>query len=346
MPVRLADIETSPNLRDSGGATPGFRDIMTAMPQVRYRNIVADSARWEGFELRPDDIIISTPPKCGTTWTQMLVALIVFDEVDLSAPMDEISPWLDQSLRSQEDIFRALDAQRHRRFIKTHTPLDGLPWDDHLTYLCVGRDPRDVSLSWDHHLENMDTNAFIQARADAVGLDDLGDFEIPGPPPDDPADRFRLWVDAEDTIGIGVVLASLLNHLRGFWQVRDQPNVHLFHYADYQADLVGEMERLAEALRIDRNRSRLEELAPAARFDAMKARAADFAPNSSRPIWKDTTDFFHRGGSGSWRDIGLTDDDFARYAERVAALVPPDLAAWLHEGRRGTSGLDGSPKNP
>src|SRR5262249_38699700 len=36
-------------------------------------------ARWEGFEFRPGDIVISTPKKCGTTWTQMLCALLIFD---------------------------------------------------------------------------------------------------------------------------------------------------------------------------------------------------------------------------------------------------------------------------
>ena len=39
---------------------------------VRQRSMVYDSARWTGFSLRPDDIVVSTPPKCGTTWTQMI----------------------------------------------------------------------------------------------------------------------------------------------------------------------------------------------------------------------------------------------------------------------------------
>ena len=43
----------------------------------RYEATVYDSSRWDGFELRPRDIIISTPPKCGTTWMQMICALLV-----------------------------------------------------------------------------------------------------------------------------------------------------------------------------------------------------------------------------------------------------------------------------
>ena len=42
-------------------------------PRTRYRSIIADSGRWDGFAFRPGDVVISTPSKCGTTWTQMLV---------------------------------------------------------------------------------------------------------------------------------------------------------------------------------------------------------------------------------------------------------------------------------
>jgi hypothetical protein len=91
----------------------------------RYRSFVADSARWKGFAFRPGDIAISTPPKCGTTWTQMLCALLAFDTADLPRPLAEISPWLDMQTRSLDSVVADLQAQTHRRFIKTHTPLDG-----------------------------------------------------------------------------------------------------------------------------------------------------------------------------------------------------------------------------
>jgi hypothetical protein len=58
---------------------------------VRYRNVVFDSARWDGFPFRPDDIVISTPPKCGTTWMQSLCAMLVLDTVELDRPLSQIS---------------------------------------------------------------------------------------------------------------------------------------------------------------------------------------------------------------------------------------------------------------
>src|SRR5436190_1016654 len=111
----------------------------------RYEGVVYDSSRWDGFELRPGDIIISTPPKCGTTWTQMICALLILQEPELPLPLDRLSPWIDMVTRARAEVFADLQAQTHRRFIKTHTPLDGLPNDPTVTYISVGRDPRDVA---------------------------------------------------------------------------------------------------------------------------------------------------------------------------------------------------------
>ena len=96
-------------------------------PRTRYRSIIADSARWDGFTFRPGDVVISTPPKCGTTWTQMLCALLIFDGPAFPAPLGDISLWLDMCIRPLAEVMAAYAAQTHRRFIKTHTPLDGLP---------------------------------------------------------------------------------------------------------------------------------------------------------------------------------------------------------------------------
>src|SRR5947209_20435976 len=109
---------------------------------------------------------------------QRLVSLLVFDGPALPAPMAKVSPWLDMQLASTDDVFNALDAQMHRRFIKTHTPLDGLPFAESVTYVCVGRDPRDVAVSSRHHMRNMDIERFLATRAAAVGLDDLADLGV------------------------------------------------------------------------------------------------------------------------------------------------------------------------
>src|SRR5918998_5505162 len=168
--------------------------VDTQAPRTRYRSIVADSGRWDGFAFRPGDVVISTPPKSGTTWTQMLCALLIFDGPDFPAPLEQMSPWLDMSIRPLGEVTAALAAQTHRRFIKTHTPLDGLPLHPDVTYLVVGRDPRDVMISWEHHDANMDIEYFLALRAAAVGNEDLAELPAWRVPSEDPAERFRSFV--------------------------------------------------------------------------------------------------------------------------------------------------------
>jgi len=299
---------------------------------VRYRSLVADNARWEGFEFRDGDIVIATAPKCGTTWTQMICGLLIFGTPDFGRPLDLISPWLEQTVKAREAVFDDLAAQTHRRFIKSHTPLDGLPLDERVTYVTVARDPRDVAMSMAHHFDNMDFDAFLKLIDAATGLDNLADVmptEIPEPP-SSLREAFWLWV--EDTTRPGQSLSGLsytLHHFQTFWKARDRPNVVLLHYGDLQDDLPGEMRRLADRLGIDD--ADISALAGAASFDAMRDRAPDVAPNTTEPIWRDSASFFHRGTSGQWREI-LDAGDVRRYAARVAELVPPDLSEWVHRG--------------
>src|SRR5262249_42462087 len=102
---------------------------------VQYRSLVADNARWDDFEFRHNDIVISAPIKCGTTWIQMICGLLIFQQRAFPKALDLISPWLDMLVRPLSDVVSDLEAQQHRRFIKSHTPFDGLPFDDRVTYI-------------------------------------------------------------------------------------------------------------------------------------------------------------------------------------------------------------------
>ena len=230
-----------------------------------YKTVVMDNTRWTGFEHRPGDIVISTPPKCGTTWMQMIVALLVFDGPRFPATLDVVSPWLDMCNRSIEDVRADLDAQTHRRFVKTHTPLDGLPLRDDVTYVVVGRDPRDVAISFEHHRSNMDLDRFLEHRRDVMGLDDIAGLHAPTPMTGDDTERTRAFVHG-DTFG---TLGALLHHLDDAWRRRATGPVVMVHYADLDADLPAEMLRVATTLGFGTSPERIAELASHATFTAM-----------------------------------------------------------------------------
>jgi hypothetical protein len=298
---------------------------------MEYRSWISDSRRWDGFAFRPGDIVISTPPKCGTTWTQMLCGLLIFDGPDFPGPLDQVSPWIDQSTRPIDEVRATLAAQQHRRFLKTHTPLDGLPSHDDVTYLVVGRDPRDVAVSWHHHRENIDIKQYVARRAAA-----LGDRDDIGPPapislPDTATASFQQFLDATDAVPPVPSLRNMLHHYDTGWQRRSEENVGLFHYGDYQADLVGEVRRLANLLTIDVTAERATELADMSHITNMREDAANLAPNATDGFL-DPARFFRTGGSAQWQTIA-TAEQLAQYDALVTSLVPSDLAWWAHHGR-------------
>src|SRR3954466_10392106 len=296
---------------------------------VRYRSMIADNACWDRFALREGDIVISTPAKCGTTWTQMICALLIFQTPELPDRLDLLSPWLDMLTRDAPSVIADLDAQEHRRFIKSHPPLDGLPSREDVTYISVGRDPRDVFVSFDNHMDNMDLVAVFGAREKAVGLDDIMEELAEGIPerPEREIDRFWEWAD--DTRADRTNLQTTLHHIATFWDARFRPNVVVVHYDDLATDLEGEMRRLAARLGIEVPEPLWPELVRAASFDHMRSHADVVAPDTGNAIWHDNERFFHKGTSGQWRRL-LGDDDVERYMCRVRELAAPDLAAWLH----------------
>jgi hypothetical protein len=123
----------------------------------------------------------------------------------------------------------------------------------------------------------------------------------------------------------------MLHHLETFWAARERPNVVLVHYADLIADLDGSMRALAARLDITVDETRWPALVEAATFSAMRGRADQLAPNTDTGLFRNPAEFFHRGTNGQWRSL-LDSDDVERYRARVDALVPADLAAWIHHG--------------
>lgn len=46
----------------------------------RYQNSVMNTDRWDAYQPRQDDIIITTSYKAGTTWLQAICAALVFQQ--------------------------------------------------------------------------------------------------------------------------------------------------------------------------------------------------------------------------------------------------------------------------
>ena len=302
----------------------------------RYQGFFADSSRWERFAFRSDDVVISTPAKCGTTWMQTIVGMLVLDRTDLGAPIGAISPWLDMLTRSEDEVFALLQGQRHRRFIKTHTPLDGLPRHDSVTYIAVVRHPLDVALSDRDHGANMREERAVALREAVAGPEES--IRAADDAPEDPADYLRWFIDNDEPpTGSGPHgLDDYSQQIRTYWDARHELNVHLFHYADMWADLDREMRRVAAALDVPVHEQRWPGFVEAAGLTSMRSRAADTAPDAHMGIWVEPEQFFRSGGTRDWASL-LDPEDIAHFKERLAELAG-DAAGWATGGRAGLAG--------
>jgi aryl sulfotransferase len=294
-------------------------------PAVRYQSTDEDSGRWLGFPFRPGDIVISTRSKSGTTWMQMICALLIFQTPDLPAPLRELSPWLDWLVNNKDEVWARLEAQRHRRFIKTHTPLDGVPLHPEVTYIVVARHPLDAAESLYHQGDNLDRKRMRELSGQPE-------------PTEPPEPRLPLhdwlvdWIE-RDTRAEGDMdsLPGVMHHLSDAWARRLDPNVVLVHYDDLQADLDGRMRMLAARLDISIDETVWPSLVKAATFDEMQSNAEQLTPDVGG-IFRYRAMFFRGGRSGSGAQL-LSDGELRRYHARSTALAPADLLAWLHMPR-------------
>jgi aryl sulfotransferase len=293
----------------------------------RYVNDEEDSARWLGFPYRDGDIVISTRSKTGTTWMQMICALLIFQTPDLPEPLSALSPWLDHLIRSRDDVYAVLEAQQHRRFIKTHTPLDGIPLDRGATYIVTARHPLDTAVSLYYQGDNID-------RAKVRALTGAPEPTTP-PKPRKPLHDWLLsyitgdsppWVVRTHPREDLDSLPGLMWHLSDAWARRAEPNVLLVHYDELQADLAGQMRRIAGRLGITMPDQAWPALVAAASFDSMRRGAEAIVMPG---IMKSNAAFFRRGTSGAGREV-LSEAELAMYHERVKGLAAPDLLDWLH----------------
>ena len=278
-----------------------------------------DSTRWNDFAFRDDDVIVATYAKSGTTWTQQIVGQLVFEGAE-DVPIHDISPWLDLRIMPP-DTGEKLEAQQHRRIIKTHLPLDALNFSPKAKYIYIGRDGRDVVWSfYNHHLNA--NQLWYDALNGTPGL--VGEpIERPDP---DVRQYFHRWLEED-----GYPIWSYWENIRTWWEARNVPNILLVHFADLKADLEGEMRRIASFLGCDIPEVRWPTIIEHCSFDYMKAHAANVAPLGGAIFEGGAGVFINKGVNGRWRDL-LTAEDIANYESKARQELGDECAAWLADG--------------
>ena len=279
-----------------------------------------DSTVWNDFKFRGDDIVISTYGKSGTTWMQQIIAQLIFNGSE-EIEVGEISPWLDLRVPPKHVKLEALEQQQHRRFIKTHLPVDALVFSPDAKYIYVGRDGRDVIWSMYNHHANANEK-FYDALNNTPGL-------VGTPiekPTDDIVQYFNDWLDKD-----GFPFWSLWENVNTWWAIRDLPNVHFVHFNRLKEDMAREIEKIADFLEINVDASKWNDILDHCSFDYMKKNAARSAPLGG-VLWEGgAATFINKGTNGRWRDI-LPKEDSERYEKMCDEKLGAACARWLNYG--------------
>lgn len=290
---------------------------------------VLDSRQWNNFEFRPDDIVITTFPKCGTTLTQQMVAQLIF-EGDPKVNGHALSPWIDiptppfvmelvRATGGQTPLELAA-SQTHRRFLKTHLPIEHLVYSPQAKYIWVGRDLRDQIWSSHNHVINMNPPP---PNAPQPGPDD----PPPLPPPHPDVRQYY-----HDVLDGRAGFEAPWSYFRGWWAIRGLPNILVLHYADIIADRANAIRRIAAFLDIPVDEAKLPAMVRHCSLEHMRDVAAD--DMFINFVFRDgPRTFMNKGSNGRWRDV-LSQAEIDKCDQLAARELPADLAAWLKHGDR------------
>ena len=299
------------------------------MPARILRDYLSSSLVWKDFMAQggfvPGDIVVADPFKAGTTWTQRILQQILDNGEEREASLSATSPWLDSSWGDHPKMLAMLREQRdagQRRVIKSHVPADALPIAAEARYLFVGRNGKDLGVSFHNYLKQFSPETM--AAINRIHTERTGDT-TPLVIPDSMQEFFDRWLS---TGGYGC--CDLFDVVRSWWQHKDEPNVLLVHYRRLKEDLRGQIVRIAAFIDVDPAQLRIDRIEEHCGFGYMRARAEQMAPFGGAHM-NDPKAFFHKGPARDFRGE-LTPAQIERFDRMALEKLGADCARWLETG--------------
>jgi aryl sulfotransferase len=302
--------------------------MSSQLPEVTrvYQNHHLDSTRWEFYTPHENDVIVTTSYKSGTTWVQMILYQLIYGK-NISK-WGDVTCWLDGRFESNRTDLSKWMTRKERRFIKTHLPLDALPYYPQVKYIILGRDSRDVFMSWFNHYSNYTEHAYniINETPALVG-------EQLVPCPEDPREAWRSWITRGwfEWESEGYPWWGNMRHTQTYWEFKYLPNFLFIHYNDLLKDIQYCVRKIAKFIEIDADDDKVFQVIKESQFSAMKNTAKQEAVKH-----KDTPQFFNsgsdtfffKGTNDRWKGI-LTKEDLELYEEAKNRVLTVECANWL-----------------
>uniref|UniRef100_A0A3Q1IT88 Sulfotransferase n=1 Tax=Anabas testudineus TaxID=64144 RepID=A0A3Q1IT88_ANATE len=238
---------------------------------------------WENvqnFKARPDDVLIATYPKAGTTWVSYILDLLYFGQTSperqTSVPIYERVPFLELIVpKFVPDQVERLPTSP--RLIKTHFPVQFVPksfWEQNCKIIYVARNAKDNMVSYFH----FDSMAMIE------------------PDPGDWNNYFQRFMQGK------VVTGSWYDHVNGWWKKKQtSPNVHYMFYEDLVEDTGREIDKLCSFLGLSPSEDERKRITGGVQFDKMKKNNMTNYSTHARMDFK-TGSFMRKGRVGDWKN--------------------------------------------
>ncbi|XP_043940839.1 sulfotransferase 1C1-like [Protopterus annectens] len=248
---------------------------------VPLMDLIADSYELvANFQAKPDDVLVATYPKAGTTWMQEIVDMID-NEGDVEkckrAPTHIRFPFIEFFLPPplKSGIEDAENMPSPRK-LKTHLPFHLMPksfWEQRSKVIYVARNAKDNAVSY-YFFEKM-TKA----------------------PP-------RSWEEFLTTFMQGNVgWGSWYDHVKGFWEKKDQHQILYLFYEDMKKNPEQEIRKVMKFLEKDLPDHVISKIIEHTSFSSMKKNPmANYSTMPSGLLDQSFHKFMRKGDVGDWKN--------------------------------------------